>query len=273
MNELALFVKPWQALPLPQLAKHVRKLGFDLIELPVRPGFQVEPGNIETELPAAVKLLADEGVRVLNITAALPLDDERLYSACAAAGVGMNRVMFHQGNRDYWTAEADARRQLDAALPYCERYGVQIGVQNHSRRFVPVNEMGAYHLLQDYDPRYAAAVWDPAHNALEGMDSDAALDILAPHLCVVNLKNGYWRRISGPEAAVAEWQIYWTSGAQGRASWSRVISKLGAIDYQGPICFSAEYSDEERVDELIVRDLAFARSSALLPGRRERATW
>ncbi len=259
MNELALFVKPWKTLTLPQLAAHVKALGFDLIELPVRPGFPVEPEHIERDLPAAVKLLADEGVRVLNITATNALDDERLYSACAAAGIGMNRVMFHQGERDYWAAEAEARRQLDAALPLCERYGMQIGVQNHSRRFVPVNEMGAWQLLKDYEPRYVAAVWDPAHNALEGMDSDAALDILAPHLSVVNLKNAYWRRLSGPEAPTAEWQIYWTSGAQGRASWPRVIDKLRAIGYEGPLCFSAEYSDEARVDELIVADLAFAR--------------
>ena len=258
MNKLALFVKPWKSLTLPQLAQHVRSLGFDLIELPVRPGFPVEPQNIEHDLPAAATLLAQEGIRVLNVTADIALHDERLYSACAAAGIGMNRVMFRHGDTDYWTAEADARRQLDAALPFCERYGVQIGIQNHSRRFVPVNEMGMYYLLKDYDSRYVAAVWDPAHNALEGMDSDAALDILAPYLCVVNLKNAYWRRISGPEAELAEWQIYWTSGAQGRASWSRVITKLKAISYRGPICFSAEYSDEARVDELIVKDLAFA---------------
>ncbi|MCY3831369.1 MAG: sugar phosphate isomerase/epimerase [Chloroflexi bacterium] len=259
MNELALFVKPWKSLTLPQLARHVKALGFDLIELPVRPGFQVEPQNIERDLPAAVRLLAEESLRVLNVTAGMPLDDERLYSACAAAGIGMNRVMFPQGGTDYWAAEADARRQLDAALPFCEQYDFQIGIQNHSRRFVPVNEMGMYHLVKDYDPRYVAAVWDPAHNALEGMNSDSALDVLAPRLCMVNLKNAYWQRVSGPEAEVAEWKIYWTSGAQGRASWSKVIAKLKAIDYRGPICFSAEYSDEERVDELIVQDLAFAR--------------
>lgn len=259
MNELALFAKPWKSLPLPRLARHIRSLGFDKIELPVRPGFQVEPATIERDLPAAVKLLADEGVGVLNVTAALNLDDERLYSACASAGIGMNRVMFPHGDTDYFSAEAQARQALDAALPWCQQYGIQIGIQNHSRRFVPVNEMGMLHLLEGYDPRYVAAYWDPAHNALEGMDSDAALDVLAPWLCVVNLKNAYWRRISGPEATVAQWQIYWTSGAQGRASWPRIIAKLKAIDYQGPICFSAEYSDEERVDELIVKDLAFAR--------------
>ena len=136
---------------------------------------------------------------------------------------------------------------------------MQIGVQNHSGRFVPVNEMGLFQLLKDYDRRHVAAVWDPAHNALEGIDCEAALDIVAPLLCVVNLKNAYWRRVSGPEADIAQWRIYWTSGAQGRASWARVIAKLKAIGYDGPICFSAEYSDEGRVDELIVQDLAFAR--------------
>jgi len=259
MNELAVFTKPWKNLPLPELARRVKSLGFDVIELPVRPGFQVEPEGIERDLPAAARLLAQEGIRILNVTADMPLDDERLYRACAEAGIGMNRVMFWQRDMDYFAAEAEARRRLDAALPFCERYDFQIGVQNHSGRFVPVNEMGLVNLLKDYNPRQVAAVWDPAHNALEGMNSDSALDVLARHLCVVNLKNAYWRRVSGPEAAVAEWKIYWTSGAQGRASWSQVIAKLKAIDYQGPICFSAEYSDEERVDELIVEDLAFAR--------------
>ncbi len=258
MKELAIFTKPWKALDLRQLAEHIQALGFDMIELPVRPGFQVEPETIERDLPAAVKLLGDHGIRVLNVTAALPFDDERLYSACAAAGVRMNRVMFWQRDQDYWSAEGEARRQLDSALPFCQKYNVRIGIQNHSGKFVPVNEMGAYHLVKDYETRYVAAVWDPAHNALEGMDSDAALDVLAPYLCVVNLKNAYWRRVSGPEAEVAEWKIYWTSGAQGRASWPRVIAKLQAMNYQGPICFSAEYSDEERVDELIAKDLAFA---------------
>jgi len=259
MNELAVFTKPWKALSLPDLARHIQALGFDLVELPVRPGFQVEPDGIERDLPQAVKLLGERGIRVLNVTADMPLTDERLYSACAEAGIGMNRVMFWQHDMDYWTAEAEARRQLDAALPFCERYDFQLGIQNHSGRFVPVNEMGMYNLVKDYNPRHVAAVWDPAHNALEGMNSDSALDVLAPYLCVVNLKNAYWRRVSGPEAEVAEWKIYWTSGAQGRASWAGVIAKLKAIGYEGPICFSAEYSDEERVDELIVKDLAFAR--------------
>ena len=55
MNELAVFTKPWKALSLPELAHHIKSLGFEWIELPVRPGFQVEPEKIERDLPAAVK--------------------------------------------------------------------------------------------------------------------------------------------------------------------------------------------------------------------------
>lgn len=259
MNELAIFVKPWKALDLPALATHIKRLGFDLIELPVRPEFPCQPETIETDLPAAVKLLANEGVRVLNATIAMPLADERWYAACAEAGIGMNRVMFRRGDMTYWDAEADARRQLDAAIPLCEQYDMQIGIQNHNGNFVGVNAMGLYHLVKDYDPRYVGAIWDPAHQALEGMAPEPALDVIASHLCVVNLKNAYWQRISGPEADIADWQVYWTSGQQGRANWKRVIDKIKAIGYQGAICFSAEYTNEEAVDTLIVKDLAFAK--------------
>lgn len=258
-NALAVFVKPWKTLSLPELATHVRQLGFAWIELPVRPGFPCRPESIESDLPKAVEILGNEGVQILNVTVDTALDDERMYAACAAAGITLNRVMFRCRNRNYWEAEAEARRALDSAAPLCERYNVRIGVQNHVGDFVGVHEFGLHHLLQGYDPRYVGAIWDAAHNALEGMAPELALDVIADRLFIVNLKNAIRQRISGPEAAVAEWKVYWTSGRQGQAHWPRVAAKLRQINYTGPICLTAEYSDESSVDRLIVEDLAFAR--------------
>jgi sugar phosphate isomerase/epimerase len=167
-------------------------------------------------------------------------------------------VMFRCKGQSYWEAEEDARRKLDAALPFCEQYGVRIGVQNHAGEYVGVHEMGLYHLLKEYDRRYVGAIWDAAHNALEGMAPELALEIVAGLLYMVNLKNGYWRRMSGPEAEVAEWKIYWTSGRQGRANWPLVVAQLKQLNYTGPICLTAEYSNMQAVDRLIAEDLAFA---------------
>ena len=126
--------------------------------------------------------------------------------------------------------------------------------------FVGVHAMGLYNLLKDYDPRYIGAIWDAAHNALEGMEPEPALDVVAGMLHIVNLKNAFWQQISGPEAEIAQWKVYWTSGRCGRASWPRVVAKIKEMNYTGPICLTAEYSDEHSVDRLIVEDLALAQS-------------
>ena len=120
--------------------------------------------------------------------------------------------------------------------------------------------MGIRHLIEDYDPRHVAAVWDPAHCALDGEGPDLAIDILWSHLCMANLKNALWLRQNGPEAEYAEWISYWTSGRQGLASWPAVVAELKKRDYAGVVCLTAEYSDHESVDRLIAEDIAFAKS-------------
>jgi sugar phosphate isomerase/epimerase len=258
-NEFALFVKPWPQLALPQLALHVLQLGFRWIELPVRPGFPVEPDQIEEALPAAVKLLADLGVGVVNVTAALPLDDERLYAACAASGIRMNRVIFPRSDPSYWQSEAAARRQLEQALPLCAQYGLQIGVQHHYGASVPINSMGLHHLVEEYDPRYVGAIWDPAHNGLQGEDPQTGLEMVQSHLCMVNLKNAVWRRVSAPSAAETRFAPYFCLGRHGQTSWRAVAAAVKAVGYTGPLTFSAEYSDAVYTDRFLVEDLAFAR--------------
>ena len=44
----SVFTKPWKT-PLPDLARLVRGLGFDGVELPVRPGYQVLPENVRRD--------------------------------------------------------------------------------------------------------------------------------------------------------------------------------------------------------------------------------
>lgn len=260
VNELAVFVKPWKNMTLKELSIHVHAIGFRWIELPIRPGFPCQPETIEQDLSKAVSILADHDIKILNITASLPIDDEHLYAACAKAGVGMNRVMMYHGNLNYWEAEKQARVKLDSALSLCEKYNVQIGVQSHAGSFVGANSLGLWNLIKDYPSRYIGAVWDAGHNALECMEPEPALDVVESHLCVVNLKNAYWRKVSVTEAEVAQWEYYWTSGKAGLASWARVAAKVKAMGYTGPICLTAEYSDIAATDRLIIEDITFAKS-------------
>ncbi|NLC57945.1 MAG: sugar phosphate isomerase/epimerase [Armatimonadetes bacterium] len=252
----SVFTKPWK-LPLPQLGEFVHSLGFDGVELPVRPGFQVEPENVSRDLPRAARLLREQGVSIDSVAGPT---DEATIAACAEAGVPILRICVDiPPHESYLEAEARLQREYEALVPILDRYGVTLGIQNHCDRFV-ANAMQLRHLIERFDPKHIGAVWDAAHNALNGEDPELALDIVWSHLCLVNLKNAYWQRVNGPEAEVARWRHYWTTGRHGLASWPRVAAELKRRGYDGVICLTAEYSDEQAVDRLIAEDIAFAKS-------------
>jgi sugar phosphate isomerase/epimerase len=203
-----------------------------------------------------VRILAEEGVRVYSVAG---LTDEATIEACAEAGVPTIRTMVRIGGEGYLAAEAATWRLYDSLIPVLGRAGVRIGVQNHFGRFLP-NAAALRSFLTKYDPKHVAAVWDAAHEAVAGAEPELAIELVWSHLCMVNLKNVIWQRANGPEAEVAEWKHYWTSGRHGLAVWPRVAAELIRRDYRGVVCLTAEYSDAGSVDRLAGEDRAFARS-------------
>lgn len=261
----SVFTKPWRDLALPKLGALVREMGYQAVELPVRPGYQVLPENVARDLPPAARILAEEGVAIASVAGPA---DEVTIAACAEAGVPVLRVMAQVApGRPYQKEEARLRHEYDALLPLLEQHGVTLGVQNHLGDFIG-NAVALDRLLAPYPPggpgAPIAAVWDAAHEALCGVHPEHALDIIWPRLCLVNLKNAFWQRTNGPEAEQAAWRSYWTSGRHGLADWRRVLAELVRRRYQGVVCITAEYSDHDAVaggvKQLARNDLAYART-------------
>jgi sugar phosphate isomerase/epimerase len=251
----SVFTKPWREMSAAELAEHVHNLGFDGVEFPVRPGYQVEPENVRQGLPELARRMAEWDVQIYSVAGPT---DEATIAACAEAGVPTIRICVTM-SADYMADEAQLRREYDALVPLLDKYGVRLGIQNHNGRNI-ANAMACRHLVEGYDPRHLGIVWDAAHEALAGTEPELALDIAWSHLCLVNLKNGLWQRTNGPEAEVAEWRTYWTGGRYGLASWPRVAAELQRRGYEGVVCLTAEYSDHDAVNRLIAEDIAFARS-------------
>jgi sugar phosphate isomerase/epimerase len=255
--QFSVFTKPWKDVPLAQLAAFVKEAGFDGIEFPLRNGFQLEPADAEKGLPKLAKFFADYGLRIFSVASSL---DEKIFSACAEAGVPLIRIMpeiSHEAG--YMSSEMQLRDKLAKVLPLCEKYGVKVGMQQHYGDFV-TDSMGLRHLMEGLNPAYVGAVWDCAHDALAGQQPEFGLDIVWEYLSMVNLKNVYYMRTNGPEASQAEWKRYFTSGRQGMASWKRVADYLKKRNYRGVVCLTAEYTNESELNRLICDDIAYAKS-------------
>ena len=249
----SVFTKPWPNLGINELCKKVSGWGFDGVEFPLRPGFQVEPENAEKELPALVKTMESYGLAVMSVASST---EENIFAACQAAGVPIIRIMGPWLNKRYSELKKEFRAYLDTLPPLCEKYGVQVGVQNHNKNLVSAT-MELRFFLENYDPKHIGAVWDAAHSGLCMESADKALDIIWDDLILVNLKNAYWKQINGPEAPQALFDSYFTLGRCGMASYPDIIKYLKTRGYSGDICLPAEYSDEPLVEELAPRELQY----------------
>ena len=248
------FTKPWH-LPLPELGRLVAGMGFEGVELPVRPGYPVEPAEVERALPAAARILSACGLRLGSVAGRA---DARTAAACAEAGVPLIRIcVCVPPDRSYLEHEAAVRRELEALVPCLLDAGVAVGVQNHCERCVG-SAAGVRRLVEGCDPRAVGAVWDPAHCALAGEPPALAADILWSHLLLVNLKNARWR-VHQPQGGASRWRPEWVAGPEGLCDWAEVASELRRRGYGGDVCLTAEYSDASAVERLAAADLRFAR--------------
>lgn len=253
----SIFTKPWRDMAPEALGAFVSGMGFDAIEFPLRKGYQVEPENAAKGLPALAQTLGVHGVRIASIAGDTT---EETFAACQAAGVSLLRIMVSADSAlGYMRSIEKARRQLEALVPLCMRYGVVVGVQHHYG-FGVFSTMEMRHLLEPFDPSHIAAIWDAAHSALAGEIPAQALDIIWDRLCLVNLKTAFYKRINGPEAEQAVFAPYFTTGPNGASSWKDIADYLLGRGYQGDICMPAEYTDEKNVEAYIRRDFAYARA-------------
>ena len=231
------FSKPWTQ-PLPELAALVKSLGLDGVELPVRPGYQVEPANVTKGLKEAVKIFADHGLKIGSVAGST---DELTIAACGEAGVPIIRICVGIDMKiGYLATEKKVRQEFDALLPALQKHRVAIGVQNHCD-FCVGSAIGVMHLIEKYDPKQVCAVLDMAHCAVDGEPEEMALDIVWSHLGLVNFKSAFHRRVNGPEAAEAKYEVYWTTARHSGYSWSNMVKLLQQRGYRGDICLPAEY--------------------------------
>jgi sugar phosphate isomerase/epimerase len=253
----SVFTKPWRDVPIDELGRLVRDMGFDAVELPVRPGYQVEPGEIRGGLPAAVQRLAGEGVTVASVASGT---DEETFAACAEAGIPVIRIMVPVSPRGYAATDGEIRRTLDELVSRAERYGVRIGIQPHHDDYI-ADSSELFALVRDYDPRFVGAIWDSAHDALARKRPEHGLELLWPWLVIANLKSAYFARVDDAVSPLGDpvWEPVFTDASHGMAEWGRALEYLARRGFAGPVCLTAEYTDETDLVDKVTRDLEHAK--------------
>jgi sugar phosphate isomerase/epimerase len=262
-----LFSKPLPELGWSDLGRVVKDVGFDGVDLTVRPGGHVLPERAADDLPRAIEAMTSHGVTVPMITTALTSASDpnakRLLQTAVLSGVRY----FKTGYWQYVSPDVRGRivevgRDLEGLAALARDCGIEMGFHNHAA-YVGAALWDIAPAIDRLDARWAGYYFDPRHAVAEGGGGawKAATHLVATRLKMVAVKDFVW------EKAKDGWRAENCPLGEGVVDWAWIGSALRDAHFAGPISIHLEYdvpasTPKERTArtlEAARRDLAFAR--------------
>ena len=271
--KLVAFTKSFQDLTIGEVAAAFKKLGLDGLDLTVREGGHIAPANVERELPDAVNAAHEQGMSIPMLTTGVTDADaaaETLPTAAATVGIRHIKLGYYRYRPVGTLAKQmdEVKHRLARIVPLGRKYGVLPCVHIHSGAFIPSHGTMLYELIKDFSPTEIGAYVDPLHMTLEGGGEGwrQGLDLLAPWIALVSVKNFSWQKARSRQArSTAAGKPRPFRLAEGGASPSDFVAVLKKLGFDGTYSLHSEYKGNQSFKDLdtngcltqTAQDLAF----------------
>ncbi len=261
---LCLFSKHAAKLNYAQLGKFAKQVGFDGIDLTVRPGGHVLPEKVTEDLPLAVAQIEAAGLKVPMITTGLT-NPRALEAGATLRKAGELKIPFWKVG--YYRYEkpieidrklAEVQVALTGFTALSRLYNCVAGFHNHSGNYVGAPMWDARQILTPLDANVIGYYFDPAHATAEGglWNWEASLEIALTRMKMLAVKDFYWEK-----DAKGKWAMKWCPLGEGMVDWPKVFARLAKAKFMGPVTLHVEY---HTADELKAVADDFARMKKLL---------
>jgi sugar phosphate isomerase/epimerase len=254
MATLCVFSKHLNWLTIPELAQALTEIGFDGVDLAVRPGGHVEREKVESDLPRAVELLAKQGVRCPSIVTAITKADkdaERVIRTAAGCGVKVYRMGYLHYGESVEQTLSDARTRFASLAELNEKHGIHGAYQNHvGTDWVGASIWDLHRVLDGLPSKWIGCQYDVRHAVVEsGSSWSTALRLISPWIRSVVIKDGHWHQNDEGRYHPVSVPV-----GTGMVDWSRYCELLPQSPWDGLVSVHYEYPLLDRPAEELSRD-------------------
>lgn len=240
--KIHIFSKHLQFLNYQDMAEAAAEIGFDGVDLAVRPGGHVVPERVENDLPKAVEALEKVDFAPFMMTTAVqdpnsPIDRQVLEIA-ARLGIKYYRMdYFHYLEGKSIPASIQQFQQQVKALSQLNKELGLIGCyQNHAGNLVGASIWELWDLLQMADEQHMGAQYDIRHAVVEGgLSWKNGLRLIQPHIKSLAIKDFKWAKKNG------EWDVQNTPIGEGMVDFKTYFQLLKQYQIQVPVSLHLEY--------------------------------
>ena len=275
---VVMFSKHFQWTSISEMAAHCAEMGYDGIDLTVRPGGHVEPAEVADALPRAIETIHAHKLTTPMVTAGIVDATTPHAEAVMRALVAAKIPRYRWGGFRYVEGKS-IPAQLDELRPKIrdlaamnKQFGLTAMYHTHSGPTqVGASMWDLYLLLKDHSPDSVSVNYDIGHAVVEGGYGNwmHTTRLLMPYTRGVAVKDFRW--VQNEKSA---WVPGWCALGEGMVDFKRFFTMAKSAGFVGPLQLHFEYPElggadsgkktftvpKERLLAIFRRDLAKVRT-------------
>jgi sugar phosphate isomerase/epimerase len=241
-RQVCVFTKCLQFIDYDRIGETLASAGYDGADLAVRAGGNVEPANVKTDLPRAVKALRKAGVSVPMMVSGVNNADDPLTEQVLGTAADQGLKYYRMGYLTYDPAKSipenlDIHKKAFEKLAILNRkFGIHGEYQNHSGTRIGGPVWDLYHVLKDCDPAHTGVQYDLYHAIVEGAASwPVGMKLLSPWIRTFTMKDFYWNKEN------ARWRIKTVPLGEGMVDFNSFLKEYKKYGVTAPVTIHFEY--------------------------------
>jgi len=239
---ISVFSKHLQWLNYADMGSVAAEIGFDGVDISVRPGGHVLPERVAEDLPKAVEAVRKAGLNVFMITTSIKSKDdphaETILKTASSLGIRHYRTgwLHYTETKSVEENLADFEKQLAALAGLNKKYEIYGEYQNHSGDYFGASIWDLYTVLSRIKSPWLGSQYDICHATVEGANTwPTGLKLSKPFIKSIDIKDFQWSRKDG------KWGAEYVPLGEGLVDLEKYLGLLQQYGIRVPVSLHFEY--------------------------------
>jgi sugar phosphate isomerase/epimerase len=241
--KIHIFSKHLQFLNYEDMAEAAAEMGFDGVDLTVRPDGHVLPERVESDLPRATETMRKVGLAPLLMTSSVQdandSTDKKVLEIAVKLGIQYYRMNWYSYPEGKPIPESlkNFQQQIKELSYLNKELGLTGCYQNHAGTGVGSSIWELWELLKETDKQYMGLQYDIRHAVVEGGQSwQNGLRLVQPQIKTIAVKDFIWEKKNGV------WDTTNTPVGEGMVDFKTYFKLLKQYQVNVPVSLHLEYS-------------------------------
>lgn len=237
-----IFSKALQFLDYTNMSEAVKEMGYDGIDLTVRPKGHVLPENVEEDLPKATEAMKSYDLLAsmlsTNIADASAPVSIKVLETASQLGYQYYRTAWFRYNRDEEILKSldFAKQHLSELAELNKKLKISGAYHNHSGNYMGAAIWDLHQVLENLSPKYMGSQYDIMHATIEGGKNwEYNFMLIKPYINSIVVKDFAWKKING------KWSAQYVPLGEGMVDLKKFFSLLKKYNINVPISIHVEF--------------------------------